>query len=195
MKFRESSQLKDGFSVQSIAARPRSTGRVMLKSNNPAEKPAIHTGYFSDDNKKDIATIREGIKLSRKIVMTQPFDKFRGEEVFPGPSIQSDADIEDYIRKSVHTSNAIVGTCRMGHDADSEAVVDPHLKVRGVKNLRVIDASVMPTIPGGQTGAPTVMIAEKAADSCWLGGELRVIVRETSSKFGKRQGFTCSTMK
>ena len=95
---------------------------------------------------------------------TQPFDQFRGEEVFPGPSIQSDADIEEYIRNSVHTSNAIVGTCRMGHDEDSEAVVDPYLRVRGVKNLRVIDASVMPTIPGGQTGAPTVMIAEKAAD-------------------------------
>ena len=163
-RFREAAKLEDGFSVQSIAARPRSTGCIKLKSNNPEDKPAIHTGYFSDDGEKDIATIREGIKLSRKIVGTQPFDQFRGEEVFPGPSIQSDSEIEEYIRNSAHTSNAIVGTCRMGHDQDSDAVVDPHLRVRGIKNLRVIDASVMPTIPGGQTGAPTVMIAEKAAD-------------------------------
>ena len=163
-KFREASKLSDGFSVQSIATRPVSTGCIKLKSSDPSEKPSIHTGYLSDVTNKDIATIREGIKLSRKIISTQPFDQFRGEEVFPGPSVKSDADIENYIRESVHTSNAIVGTCKMGHDADNQAVVDSYLKVRGVKNLRVIDASVMPTIPGGQTGAPTVMIAEKGAD-------------------------------
>lgn len=163
-KFRESAKLSDGFSVQSIAARARSTGSIELKSSDPTEKPLIRTGYLTDENKQDIKTLREGIKMARKIVGTQPFDQYRGEEVFPGPAVQSDTDIDEYIRESVHTSNAVVGTCKMSHDADEMGVVTPELKVRGVKNLRVIDASVMPQIPGGQTGAPTVMIAEKAAD-------------------------------
>ena len=142
----------------------RSAGSIELESSDPKDKPLIRTGYLTDENKQDIKTLREGIKMARKIVSTQPFDQFRGEEVFPGPAVQSDVDIENYIRESVHTSNAVVGTCKMSHDADDMGVVTPQLRVRGVKNLRVIDASVMPKIPGGQTGAPTVMIAEKAAD-------------------------------
>merc|ERR1712146_270714 len=101
-----------------------------------------------------MGALREGIKLARKIVSTQPFDRYRGEEVFPGPSVQSDEDIDNYIRDSIHTSNAVVGTCKMSHDADSMGVVTPDLKVRGVKNLRVIDASVMPKIPWDKRQRP-----------------------------------------
>jgi choline dehydrogenase-like flavoprotein len=159
-KFRDSVGNNDGFSFQSIAARPYSRGEVQLRSADPKDKPMIHTGYFSDE--RDLHTMREGIKLSRKLAQASAFREYIGEEVYPGPAVQTDAEIEDYIRSTVHTSNALVGTCRMGTDKDS--VVGADLKVHGLSNVRVIDASVMPKIPGGQTGAPTVMIAEKGAD-------------------------------
>lgn len=163
-KFREASALGDGFSIQSIAARPYSRGHIELASTNPQDKPLIHTGYLSDEGSKDIASIREGIKLSRQIVASKTFDEVRGEEVFPGKDVTSDQDIDQYIRESTHTSNAVVGTCKMGSLDDPHAVVDTRCRVKGISGLRVIDASVMPKIPGGQTGAPTIMIAEKAAD-------------------------------
>ena len=163
-RFRESASLGDGFSVQSIVSRPHSRGSVKLRSNNPADKPVIKTGFVSDAGGKDIATLREGLRLTRKIIAAQPFDQYRGEEVFPGSNIQSDEDLDNYIRESIHTSNALVGTCKMGKENDNMAVVTPDLKVRGVSGLRIADASVMPKIPGGQTGAPTVMIAEKMAN-------------------------------
>ena len=112
----------------------------------------------------DIATLREGIKLGRKICKESVFDPYRGEEVYPGPAVQTDSEIEEFIRGSVHSGNALIGTCRMGRDDDSHAVLDSELRVRGVGALRVIDASAMPAITGGQTCAPTIMIAEKGAD-------------------------------
>merc|ERR1711934_1279691 len=96
-KFREAAKLGDGFSVQSIASRPHSRGSVTLRSNDPADKPVIKTGYVSDAGGKDIATLREGLRLTRKIVAAQPFDQYRGEEVFPGSAVQSDADLDNYI--------------------------------------------------------------------------------------------------
>ena len=89
------------------------------------------------------------------------FSQYLGEEIYPGPNVKTDEQIEDYIKNTVHTSNALVGTCKMGNDRMS--VVSAQLKVHGVDGLRVVDASVMPKIPGGQTGAPVFMIAEKAA--------------------------------
>ncbi|KAJ1403317.1 GMC oxidoreductase-domain-containing protein, partial [Ochromonadaceae sp. CCMP2298] len=163
-QFRTSTEQLDGFSFQSIVSRPHSRGSVELKSSDPLAHPVIKTGYFSDETAADIATMREGVKLSRKLAQTDAFRQYIGEEVYPGKDVQSDAQIDEYIRSSVHTSNALVGTCRIGKAGDASAVVGPDLKVIGVTNLRVIDASVMPKIPGGQTSAPTIMIAEKAAD-------------------------------
>lgn len=160
--FKNSSNHKDGFTFQAIAARPRSRGTVSLKSSNPDDKPIIQLNYLTD--KQDVATIREGIRLGRKIAQQKSFKEYVGEEVFPGKSIQNDADLDAYISDTVHTANALVGTCRMGKADDPDAVCDPEMRVKGCTGLRVCDASLMPKITGGQTGACVVMMAERAAD-------------------------------
>jgi len=104
----------------------------------------------------------EGIRLSRRLILAEPFAAFRGEEVFPGKAVTSRADLEQSVRRKAETIYHPVGTCRMGHDFES--VVDEQLRVRGVEALRVADASIMPRLIGGNTNAPTIMIAEKAAD-------------------------------
>jgi len=159
-EFKNTKTLPDGFSVQCLVARPQSKGSVELRSKNPKDKPIIKSGYFTYNN--DIKVMREGIKLARKLVSSKAFDKYRGFEVYPGPDITTDEQIDNYIKSTVHTANALVGTCRMG--SDEGAVVDPYLRVNGIKKLRIVDSSVMPSIPGGQTAAATIMIAEKAVD-------------------------------
>jgi len=161
-KFKESANLADGFSFQSIAVRPSSRGRVLLASADPDDQPIIEGNYLAE--KGDVATIREGLKLSRKMAQQPVFKEMLGEEVFPGPEIQSDAQLDAYIAASVHTANALVGTCRMGPEDDAQAVCDPEMRVRGVRGLRVVDASLMPKLPGGQSGAAVVMMAERAAE-------------------------------
>ncbi len=106
--------------------------------------------------------IIEGVKLSRRLAHEQPLAKFRGEELHPGAATQSDAEIADFIRAEAQTLYHPVGTCKMGQDA--MAVVDSELRVHGIERLRIVDASVMPRIIAGNTNAPTIMIAEKAAD-------------------------------
>ena len=106
--------------------------------------------------------IIEGVKLSRRLAHEQPLAKFRGEELHPGAATQSDAEIADFIRAEAQTLYHPVGTCKMGHD--TMAVVNSQLQVHGLEGLRVVDASVMPRIIAGNTNAPTIMIAEKAAD-------------------------------
>lgn len=160
--FRDASSHKDGFSFQAIAARARSRGEVKLASADPREKAQITTNYLAD--KLDLETLREGLKLGRKIGSSAAFENYRQQEVYPGPEVQTDEQLDEYIRKTVHTSNALVGTCRIGAASDVEAVVDSNLKVHGVTGLRVCDASVIPRIPGGQTGAAAFMVAERAAD-------------------------------
>mmetsp|Transcript_93539 Transcript_93539/g.147136 ORF Transcript_93539/g.147136 Transcript_93539/m.147136 type:complete len:581 (-) Transcript_93539:234-1976(-) len=152
----------DGFSFQSIAVRPQSRGRVTLAGSDPNLKPIVETGFCT--NKNDLATMREGLRLGRRIAQQPAFQEYIGKEVFPGVEVQTDAQLDAYIRESVHTANAIVGTCRMGQATDRLAVCDPEMRVHGVRGLRVCDSSVMPKLPGGQSGACTVMIAEKAAD-------------------------------
>lgn len=106
-------------------------------------------------------TLVEGIKLTRDLGRRSEWGEYLGSEIFPGPNVQTDEEIVEYIKDSLHTSNALVGTCRMGTGAD--AVVRPDLRVHGVEGVRVCDSSIMPTIPGGQTATPTVMVAERAA--------------------------------
>jgi len=139
---------------------PESRGSISLKSSNPLDTPSIRANYLS--TVADLRVIIEGVKLSRQLAQQQPFAKFRGEELHPGAETQSDAEIAEFIRAEAQTLYHPVGTCKMGHDA--LAVVDSELRVHGIERLRVVDASVMPRIIAGNTNAPTMMIAEKAAD-------------------------------
>lgn len=157
---RNSAERPAGFTLQSVVARPKSRGKVSLVSADIRDRIAIGTNWMADES--DMKTLVEGLKLSRKVALTEEFAEYRGIEKYPGDGKVSDADLEDYIRDTCHTANAMVGTCRMGDD--DESVVDSELRVRGVDRLRVVDSSVMPTLPGGQSGAPTMMIAEYAAD-------------------------------
>mmetsp|Transcript_15670 Transcript_15670/g.39865 ORF Transcript_15670/g.39865 Transcript_15670/m.39865 type:complete len:567 (+) Transcript_15670:1-1701(+) len=150
-----------GFTFQNICVRPESKGTVRLRSGDYREKPEISTGYLTSE--ADVESIRNGLKLSRKLGTSENFKKYNPVEVFPGPSVQTDEELDDYIRNSAHSGNALVGSCRMGVDPKS-SVVDPELRVNGVRSLRVIDSSVMPLLPGGQTCSSTLMIAEKGAD-------------------------------
>ena len=153
-----------GYTMHACMLRPKSRGTIRLKSANPGDKPAIHANYLSDETGYDLRLLIEGVKLSREIFAAAPFDAYRGEEIHPGSDVQSDADITGFIRRKAETVYHPVGTCRMGAATDADAVVDSELRVRGVDGLRVVDASVMPCLPGGNTNAPTVMIAERAAD-------------------------------
>jgi choline dehydrogenase-like flavoprotein len=139
---------------------PRSHGEVRLHSADPMAPPAIDPRYFSDA--ADLEHLVAGVKLSREIAATAPLAGILGKEVFPGPDVTSDDALRDNIRATCNTIFHPVGTCKMGTDA--LAVVDPELRVRGLEGLRVADASVMPRIIGGNTNAPTIMIAEKCAE-------------------------------
>jgi choline dehydrogenase len=150
----------DGFTFHSCQLRPHSRGTITLNSADPFETPLIDPNYLTAE--EDWRVAREGLRMMRDIVAQQAFDGLRGAEMLPGPTVQSDEDLNAYIRATAETIYHPVSTCRMGIDAAS--VVDPELKVRGIKGLRVIDASVMPTLVSGNTNAPTIMIAEKAAD-------------------------------
>ena len=150
----------DGYTIAPCILHPRSRGYITLRSTNPEEAPIIQPNYFADE--VDMQVLVEGVKIARKLGETQAFSPFRDVETHPGPQAQSDEEITEYIRNHVETLYHPVGTCKMGND--SMAVVDAHLRVRGVEGLRVIDASIMPTVVGGNTNAPTIMIAEKAAD-------------------------------
>jgi choline dehydrogenase len=105
----------------------------------------------------------EGFRMIRRIVDAPPMDPYRGEEYSPGPHIKSDADILDYIRNNSQTAYHPIGTCRMG-PAGRTTVVDDKLRVHGIEGLRVADASIFPTMPSGNTNAPSIMVGEKAAD-------------------------------
>jgi choline dehydrogenase-like flavoprotein len=135
---------------------PRSHGEVRLRSADPAAAPAIDPQYFRDS--ADLEHLVVGMKLSREIAATGALKELLGDEVFPGPGVTRDDDLRAAIRASCNTIFHPVGTCGIGR------VVDSDLRVKGVRNLRVADASVMPRIIGGNTNAPTIMIAEKAAD-------------------------------
>lgn len=149
-----------GFSICATQLHPESRGRLTLRSPDPFDDPAMDPQYLTED--KDMEILVEGIKKGREIAQADSLDEYRGEEIWPGEDVQSDQEIEEHIRKTAHTVYHPVGTCKMGDD--DMAVVDDQLRVHGVEGLRVVDASVMPTIVGGNTNGPTIAIAEKAAD-------------------------------
>ena len=140
--------------------RPTSRGTVMIKSRDPLAAPAMQPNYLSTE--LDCRTMVEGVKVARKLARTQALAELIGDEYRPGDSAQSDDDVLEFVRSYGATIFHPVGTCKMG--ADAQAVVDARLRVHGVAGLRVVDASIMPTLVSGNTNAPVVMIAEKAAD-------------------------------
>ena len=139
---------------------PRSRGEIRLRSADPSDSPVIDPNYFSDP--ADLEHLVDGVELSREIAATAPLAQVLGDEQLPGPSVRSRDELRAAVRQSVNTIFHPVGTCRMG--TDPLAVVDPELRVHGLAGLRVADAAIMPRIVGGNTNAPVIMIAEKAAD-------------------------------
>ncbi|WP_374354970.1 GMC family oxidoreductase [Chitinimonas sp.] len=151
----------EGYSLHVCQLRPKSVGEITLASADPMAKPAIHANYLSHPD--DMAAMVKGVRLARKVLAAAPFDAYRGEELVPGKAVSDDeAQIREFIRAKAETIYHPVGTCKMG--SGPMAVVDAELRVHGLEGLRVVDASIMPTLIGGNTNAPTVAIAEKAVD-------------------------------
>jgi choline dehydrogenase-like flavoprotein len=148
------------FTLGPVLIAPRSRGRLHLRSSDPEEKPRLVGNHLADP--EDVAAMTAGFRISRQIARTEPLARLCGAELTPGEEVESDEEVVAFMRREVELLYHPVGTCRMG--TGPEAVVDPALRVRGVEGLRVADASVMPLIPGGHTQAPTMMVAEKAAD-------------------------------
>jgi|TARA_B110000238_G_scaffold97848_1_gene106591 choline dehydrogenase len=163
--------LLQAFAIHVDQLRPRSRGQVTLKSGNPLEKPLMTFNYLQDP--KDLAEMVGGFKKARELISQPAFDEFRGVELIPGPHVKSDADIVQFIRGAAETDYHPSCTCAMGNG--EMAVVDERMKVRGIKNLRVVDASVMPQIVSGNLNAPTQMIASRAADMILGKAQLRPI--------------------
>jgi choline dehydrogenase-like flavoprotein len=144
-----------------VLVSPRSRGELRLRAADPRAKPKITTGALTDP--EDMAAMVAGVKIAREIAAQEPLRALITREIYPGADVTDDADIEADIRRRVELIYHPVGTCKIGAPQD-DGVVDPELKVHGLQGLRVIDASVMPLIPGGNTNAPTIMVAERGAD-------------------------------
>jgi choline dehydrogenase len=142
--------------------RQDSRGVVSLRSSDPLGAPRILFNLFQQ--RSDLERMVRGIRAARRIYAQPPLQQLVGEELLPGKAVESDAELEKFVLEVGAITQHPVGTCRMGGERDAEAVVDADLKVRGVAGLRVIDASIMPNVPGGNTNAPAIMIAEKGAD-------------------------------
>jgi choline dehydrogenase len=152
------------FSVGVVGLHPRSRGSVSLRSANPADPPRIVMNLLTDP--ADLATLRRGIREARRIYRTPPQGTLTGAEMTPGEKISSDADLNAFILSTAQLTQHPVGTCSMGRGPN--AVVDPQARVYGVEGLRVVDASVMPTVPGGNTNAAVIMLGEKVSAQCCL---------------------------
>jgi choline dehydrogenase len=150
----------DGVTLHSCCLRPQSRGEIRLASSDPLKPPIMDPNYLAAEY--DLKILIDGLRRGREILAAAAFKPWLEEERMPGTATQSDAALEDFIRAAAETEYHPVGTCKMGSDA--MAVVDDQLRVRGIERLRVIDASIMPTVVSGNTNAPVIMIAEKGAD-------------------------------
>ena len=155
------------FSSRVAVLHPKSRGRVTLGSADPSAPPRVLWNLFEDPD--DLRVLRDGVKTVRKLFATEPMSHVISHEIRPGTSTESDGDIDEFLRRNCETAQHPAGTCRMGVDPD--AVVDGTLRVNGIEGLRVADCSIMPDLVGSNTNAPTIMIAEKAAE----------MIRETAS--------------
>ena len=149
-----------GYQAHVGPMRSKSRGEVRLASADPLEPPTVRFDYLSHPD--DWAEMRACVRLTRELFAQPAFDPYRGRELAPGEAVRSDGEIDAFVRETVQSAYHPCGTCRMG--ADAMAVVDPELRVRGMDGLRVVDSSIMPSITTGNLNAPTIMIAEKAAD-------------------------------
>jgi choline dehydrogenase-like flavoprotein len=153
-----------GFGMTPNIPRPRSSGRLWLTSADPTVKPALDFGYFTDPDGYDEQTIVDGLRIARQVAATEPFRSWIAREIAPGPGLQTDEELSAYGRAAHHTVYHPAGTCRMGAADDPTAVVDPRLRLRGLANVRIADASVFPTMTTVNPVVTVLMIGERAAD-------------------------------
>ncbi|MDR2214554.1 MAG: GMC family oxidoreductase N-terminal domain-containing protein [Nevskiaceae bacterium] len=151
-----------GYAISPVGLYPRSRGTLRLASADPMAAPLIHPNLLSVA--QDIEPLLRGLQLARRVFASPAFAAYRAQETLPGPSVQDEAQLAEYVRAQAYTVHHPVSSCRMGRDDDADAVVDAQLRVRGIQGLRVADASVFPSIIGGNTNAAVAMVAEKAAD-------------------------------
>ncbi|HEX6113790.1 MAG TPA: GMC oxidoreductase, partial [Geminicoccaceae bacterium] len=155
-------QRTHGFQAHVGPMRPTSVGRIRLRTADPREPPSILFNYMSTES--DRQEMRAAVRLTREIFAQRAFDPYLGPELAPGPGVESDAEIDAFVRARAESAYHACGTCKMGLDSDPSAVVDSECRVHGIEGLRVVDAGVMPSIVSGNTNAATIMLAEKASD-------------------------------
>jgi choline dehydrogenase-like flavoprotein len=153
-------ETEPGMTLTAYQCRPESKGSIHARSSDPQGAPAIRPNFLADPI--DQRVLVDGMKIGRSLINSRIMDRYRAYEMNPGDKIQSDAELLQFARETGQTTYHAIGTCKMGHDP--MAVVDDRLRVRGIAGLRVIDASIMPTVPSGNTNAAVIMIAEKGAD-------------------------------
>jgi len=152
----------DGFTLHACFLHPLSRGRIALAGADPRRPPRIAPNYLGDAQGFDLRMMVQCARMSAQILRQPAFERFRGAPIFPAREGLDDAGLADLVRRKAESIYHPVGSCRMGNDAG--CVADPQLRVHGIDALRVVDASVMPALPSGNTNAPTLMPAERAAD-------------------------------
>ncbi len=150
----------DGIGIRPVLLHPESRGHLELRSADPRDRVKVFQNFFAVDS--DIATLREGVRIARRVTVQPPMDPFRGDEIEPGVAVDRDDELDAWIRETTITAHHPTCTCAMG--AGDRAVLDGRMQVRSLESLRVIDASAMPDLPSGNTNAPVLMMAEKGAD-------------------------------
>jgi choline dehydrogenase len=151
-----------GFQAHVGPMRPTSVGRLRLRSADPQEPPSILFNYMATEGDRE--EMRAAVRLTREIFAQRGFDPYLGPELAPGHGVDTDAEIDAFVRARAESAYHACGTCKMGPEGDPSAVVDGACRVHGIEGVRVVDAGIMPSIPSGNTNAPTIMLAEKAAD-------------------------------
>jgi Choline dehydrogenase and related flavoproteins len=151
-----------GLTLTPCIMNPKARGDVRLSSSNPLDLPLVNPNFLSHED--DIKTLLEAVKLARNVIKTKPLSDIIVEEYLPGKNISSDKELINYCKKMVKTNWHPVGTCKMGNENDEMAVLNTKLQVRGIKNLRVFDVSMMPNIVSANTNAPAMAIADKATE-------------------------------